>query len=93
MPTYRFRLDGKNVSVHSEAEMPLLHALRNDLRLNPQFGCSVNHCGACTVHLDGEPVRSCVTPVCEVAGKTVTTRRAQEARPKPHPLQAALRRA
>ena len=54
MPTYRFRVDGKNVSVHAEEEMPLLYALRNDLGLNnPHFGCGLAQCGACTVHLDG----------------------------------------
>jgi nicotinate dehydrogenase subunit A len=80
MATFRFRLDGKSVSVHSEAEMPLLYALRNDLGLNnPHFGCGLAQCGACTVHLDGEPVRACVMPVSEAAGKTQ----------KPHPLQAA----
>jgi nicotinate dehydrogenase subunit A len=74
MPTFRFKVDGKSVSVHSEAEMPLLYALRNDLGLNnPHFGCGVAQCGACTVHLDGEPVRACVLPVSEAAGKTVST--------------------
>ena len=74
MPTFRFRLDGKNVAVHSEEEMPLLYALRNDLGLNnPHFGCGLAQCGACTVHLNGEPVRSCVMPVSEAAGKTITT--------------------
>ena len=85
MPTYRFKLDGKNVAVHSEAEMPLLYALRNDLGLNnnPHFGCGLAQCGACTVHLNGEPVRSCVTPVSEAAGKTVTTMKGVRAPDKP----------
>jgi nicotinate dehydrogenase subunit A len=92
MPTFRFRVDGKSVSVHSEAEMPLFHALRNDLGLdNPHFGCGVAHCGACTVQLDGEPVRSCVTPVSEAAGKTVTTIRSRGTPQKPHPLHVALK--
>ena len=90
MPTYRFRLDGKNVSVHSEAEMPLLYALRNDLGLNnPHFGCGLAQCGACTVHLEGEPIRSCVVPVSAAAGKSVTTIKGLGTPDKPHPVQAA----
>jgi nicotinate dehydrogenase subunit A len=90
MPTYRFNVDGKAVSVHSEAEMPLLYALRNDLGLNnPHFGCGLAQCGACTVHLNGEPVRSCVMPVSAAAGKTVTTIKGLGTPQKPHPLQAA----
>jgi nicotinate dehydrogenase subunit A len=90
MPTYRFNVDGKAVSVNSEAEMPLLYALRNDLGLNnPHFGCGLAQCGACTVHLNGEPVRSCVMPVSAAAGKTVTTIKGLGTPQKPHPLQAA----
>jgi len=90
MPTYRFRVDGKNVSVHAEEEMPLLYALRNDLGLNnPHFGCGLAQCGACTVHLEGEPIRSCVVPVSVASGKTVTTIKGLGTPQKPHPLQAA----
>jgi len=90
MPTYRFRVDGKNVSVNAEEEMPLLYALRNDLGLNnPHFGCGLAQCGACTVHLEGEPVRSCVMPVSAAAGKAVTTIKGLGTPDKPHPLQAA----
>jgi aerobic-type carbon monoxide dehydrogenase small subunit (CoxS/CutS family) len=82
MPTFRFRLDGKNVAVHTEAEMPLLHALRNDLGVdNPRPDCGPTGCGACTVHLDGEAVRACVMPVSAAAGKTVTIPRS---RAQPH---------
>jgi aerobic-type carbon monoxide dehydrogenase small subunit (CoxS/CutS family) len=70
--------------------MPLLYALRDDLGMNnPHFGCGVAQCGACTVHLDGEPVRACVMPVSAAAGKTVTTIKGLGTPQKPHPLQAA----
>jgi nicotinate dehydrogenase subunit A len=88
--TFRFVVDNRSVSVSSEAEMPLLYALRNDLGLNnPHFGCGLAQCGACTVHLNGEPVRSCVMPVSAAAGKTVTTIKGLGTPQKPHPLQAA----
>jgi len=57
-------VDGKSVIVNADPAMPLLYALRSELGLdNPKFGCGKAQCGACTVHLDGEPVRSCQTPV------------------------------
>ena len=90
MASFRFTVDGKRVSVNAEPEMPLLYALRNDLGLNnPHFGCGLAQCGACTVHLDGEPVRSCVLPVSAASGKSVTTLKGLGTPEKPHPLQAA----
>ena len=90
MATFRMTVDGKRVSVNAEPEMPLLYALRNDLGLNnPHFGCGLAQCGACTVHLDGEPVRSCVLPVSAASGKRVTTIKGLGTPKKPHPLQAA----
>lgn len=90
MPTYKFKVDGKAVSVSAEAEMPLLYALRNDLGMNnPHFGCGLAQCGACTVHLEGEPIRSCVVPVSVASGKAVTTIKGLGTPGKPHPLQAA----
>jgi aerobic-type carbon monoxide dehydrogenase small subunit (CoxS/CutS family) len=56
---------------------------------NPHFGCGLAQCGACTVHLDGEAVRSCVMPLSAVAGKKVTTLQGLGTPDKPHPLQAA----
>src|SRR5439155_385405 len=90
MARFKFIVDGKRVAVNAEPEMPLLYALRNDLGLdNPHFGCGLAQCGACTVHLDGEPVRSCVLPVSAASGKTVTTIKGLGTPEKPHPLQAA----
>jgi aerobic-type carbon monoxide dehydrogenase small subunit (CoxS/CutS family) len=90
MATFRFSVDGKRVSVSAEPEMPLLYALRDDLRLdNPHFGCGLAQCGACTVHLNGEPVRSCVLPVSAAAGKAITTIAGLGTPDKPHPVQAA----
>jgi len=90
MAKYSFTVDGKRVSVDAQPDMPLLYALRGDLGLNnPHFGCGLAQCGACTVHLDGEAVRSCVMPVSSVANKTVTTIAGLGTPEKPHPLQAA----
>jgi nicotinate dehydrogenase subunit A len=90
MATFRMTVDGKGVSVDAEPEMPLLYALRDDLGLNnPHFGCGLAQCGACTVHLDGEAVRSCVLPVSAASGKRVTTIKGLGTPEKPHPLQAA----
>ena len=70
--------------------MPLLYALRSELGLdNPKFGCGKAQCGACTVHLDGAPVRSCVLPVEAAAGKRITTLSGLGTPEKPHPLQSA----
>ena len=90
MATFRMTVDGKGVSVNAEPEMPLLYALRDDLGMsNPHFGCGLAQCGACTVHLEGEPVRSCVLPLSAAAGKKVTTIKGLGTPAKPHPLQAA----
>ena len=71
--------------------MPLLYALRNDLGLRgPRFGCGLAQCGACTVHLNGEAVRSCVTPVSAAAGKDIVTLEGLANGEKLHPLQEAF---
>jgi isoquinoline 1-oxidoreductase subunit alpha len=71
-------------------QMPLLWALRELLGLTgTKFGCGVAACGACTVHVDGRPVRSCVTPLESIRGKRVTTIEALGSAAAPHPLQAA----
>ena len=73
-----------------DGAMPLLYALRDDLGMNnPRFGCGLGQCGACTVHLDGVAVRSCVTPVAAAAKTKITTLAGLGTPEKPHPLQAA----
>ena len=90
MPKVNFKVDGKPASVDVPAEMPLLYAMRGDLGLNnPKFGCGLAQCGACTVHLDGEPTRACVLPVSAAQGREVTTMAGLGTPEKPHPLQAA----
>ena len=72
--TISFRLNGLAASFQGEPQNALLYALRNDLdQHGPRFGCGLAQCGACTVHLDGQPVRSCVLPLGAVAGREVTT--------------------
>lgn len=70
----RFNLNGEAVSLDIPPEMPLLWALREQAGLTgTKFGCGIGACGACTVHLDGQPTRSCVTTVGTVADRSVTT--------------------
>lgn len=70
----RFSLNGKPTAYEGDAETPLLWAIRDDFGLTgTKYGCGMAQCGACTVHLDGEAIRSCVTPVSLVAGRSVTT--------------------
>ena len=67
-------LNGKETEIRTDADTPLLWALRDELGLTgTKYGCGIGACGACTVHVDGRPARSCRTPVAAVAGKTVTT--------------------
>jgi aerobic-type carbon monoxide dehydrogenase small subunit (CoxS/CutS family) len=73
-----------------DPDMPLLYALRDNLGLsNPRFGCGLGQCGACTVHVDGRAVRSCVTPAAAVAGREITTLAGLGTPAHPHPVQAA----
>ncbi len=70
----KLTVNGKPVSLDADPEMPLLWALREDLQLTgTKFGCGMALCGACTVHMDGQPIRSCSTPLSAVAGKRITT--------------------
>ena len=72
--TRQMRINGEAVAVEAPAEMPLLWVLRDVLGMTgTKFGCGIAQCGACTVHVDGRPVRSCLLPVRAVEGKAVTT--------------------
>jgi nicotinate dehydrogenase subunit A len=83
-------VNGKVYGITAGPDMPLLYALRNDLGLNnPHFGCGLAQCGACTVHLNGEPIRSCVTPVSAVGDGKIVTLAGLGTPEKPHPVQAA----
>lgn len=74
MPTFKITVNDKTTPVDVEADTPLLWVLRDTLQLTgTKFGCGMALCGACTVHLDGQPVRSCVTPVSSATGKKITT--------------------
>lgn len=67
-------VNGKKLSVESPPDTPILWVLRDELHMTgTKFGCGMALCGACTVHLDGAPVRSCVTPLSAAAGKKITT--------------------
>ena len=74
MATYQLNVNGKNRDVEAVPDTPLLWVLRDNLDLTgTKFGCGKALCGACTVHLDGNPVRSCSTPVSSIGTKKVTT--------------------
>jgi nicotinate dehydrogenase subunit A len=84
-------VDGRARPIETDdPDMPLLYALRDDLGLNnPRFGCGLGQCGACTVHIDGVAVRSCITPVSSVGAAKVTTLAGIGTPDKPHPVQTA----
>jgi nicotinate dehydrogenase subunit A len=74
-----------------DPNMPLLYALRNDLGLHgPRFGCGLGQCGACTVHIDGNAVRSCITPLSSVGNRSIVTLEGLGTPQNPHPLQQAF---
>jgi nicotinate dehydrogenase subunit A len=90
--TVSLNVNGRMVDVQvDDPAMPLLYALRNDLGLRgPRFGCGLAQCGACTVHLDGAAVRSCVLPVAAASGHKIVTLEGLGTPEKPHPLQQAF---
>ena len=84
-------VNGEKWRLEAPADTPLLWALRDNLGLTgTKYGCGIAECGACTVHLDGQPVRACVTPLSEVRGRAVTTIEGlAPAEGERHPLQEA----
>jgi nicotinate dehydrogenase subunit A len=92
MPTFKLTVNGKRQVIEATPEIPLLYVLRNDLQLNgPKFGCGLAQCGACTVHVRGEAVRSCVVPISTVGDDAeVTTLEGLGSPEKPHPIQQAF---
>jgi aerobic-type carbon monoxide dehydrogenase small subunit (CoxS/CutS family) len=88
MARFTLNVNGKTHDVDADPDMPLLYALRNDIGLNnPHFGCGLAQCGACTVHLDGQAIRSCATPLSAVGDGKIVTLAGLGTPEKPHPLQ------
>ena len=91
--TLALQVNGRDVVIRfADPEMPLLYALRDELGLHgPRFGCGLGQCGACTVHLDGKPTRSCVTPLSALsAGQRVVTLEGLGTPEQPDKLQRAF---
>ena len=97
----KIKVNGRDVSVSASPDTPLLYVLMNELRLKgPRFGCGLAQCGSCSVLADGVEIRSCVTPIAQVAGKSLTTLEGLPAlyaqqkglanAPAMHPLQQAF---
>jgi len=90
MPTFTLKVNGRTHTVDVDGATPLLYVLRNDLDLHgPRFGCGLGQCGACTVIIKGEAVRSCIRPISGVNGAEVTTLEGLATNGKLHPVQQA----
>ncbi|HLH76216.1 MAG TPA: (2Fe-2S)-binding protein [Candidatus Binataceae bacterium] len=84
-------VNGKTEQINAAPDTPLLYILRDELRLNgPRFGCGLGQCGACTVLINGTPMRSCSVPVALAEHHAITTLEGLGSVAKPHPLQAAF---
>ena len=84
------KVNGAARSVDVEPEMPLLWVLRDELDIKgPKYGCGIGQCGACTVHVDGEPARSCTLPIAKLAGRRVLTIEGLAPGDRLHPVQQA----
>lgn len=91
MTTYQLSVNGKPRSVNADSDTPLLYVLRDDLGLQgPKYGCGLGQCGACTVLLNGEAVRSCIMPVASVKAGKVVTLEGLGTIEKLHPVQQAF---
>ena len=86
----RFTVNGRPREVNVEPEMPLLWVLRDELDIKgPKYGCGIGQCGACTVHVDGEPARSCTLPISKLSGRRVLTIEGLAQGERLHPVQQA----
>jgi len=86
----QLNINGQSRTATADPSTPLLWVLRDELNLTgTKFGCGIAACGACTVHVDGQPVRSCVTPTSAVANHPIKTIESLGTAENPHPLQAA----
>jgi nicotinate dehydrogenase subunit A len=91
MSVLTLRVNGQNHSLDLDPATPLLYVLSDDLELRgPKFGCGLGQCGACTVIVKGEAMRSCITPVAAVVGSEITTLEGLGTIEKPHPIQKAF---
>lgn len=91
MSVVNLKINGRDHSLDVDPATPLLYVLSDDLGLNgPKFGCGLGQCGACTVIVKGQAIRSCITPVRAVAGSEITTLEGLGTIDKPHPLQRAF---
>jgi len=91
MSIYNLKVDGRSHTVDVDPATPLLYVLSDDLQLNgPKLGCGLGQCGACTVIMNGQAIRSCITPVSAVAQNEVTTLAGIGTLERPHPLQKAF---
>lgn len=87
----KLKVNGRAQEVAVPDDTPLLYVLRNDLKLNsPKYGCGLSQCGSCTVLVDGQAVRSCVTPVGSITGQDITTLEGLGTLDKPSKLQQAF---
>ncbi|MBX9811601.1 MAG: (2Fe-2S)-binding protein [Burkholderiales bacterium] len=91
MSQITLKVNGKTHRVEAEPDTPLLYVLRDNLELHgPKFGCGLGQCGACTVMIDGDAVRSCSMPVSKVGNRPITTLEGLGSSKKPHPVQQAF---
>ena len=90
MSTVNLKVNGRSHTVNVEPETPLLYILRNDLELHgPKFGCGLGQCGACTVIIEGQAIRSCIRSVASVGDSEITTLEGLGTPENPHPIQKA----
>ena len=88
-----FTVNGEARTFEGDPQTPLLWVLRDSLKLTgTKFGCGIGMCGACTVHMEGRPIRSCSTPVSTIAGRKIVTIEGLAAAGTEHPLQAAWKK-